>query len=302
MVGVSIAFACLVLGLFLQRQPNLPLEKITKWVNAYLLNIVLPALALLYIPEIQLGWDLLLPVSSAWFAFLLSWLIFGFLGKILKWDNQTTGCLVIVAGLANTSFLGFPVIEGLYGKEGLPIALLIDQGGSFLLVSSLAILAGSIYSHKEGNLKEVPLKILRFPPFGFLLITIAMSILGLKTPEILIPIVSLIGKTMAPMAVFAIGLKFSIDFDSLSSKFYWLGMGYRLLLAPLVVWLIYRNFLPVNSLEFKVTVLESGMAPMITGSIVAIQYDLKPKLATLLAGLGIPISILTILLWYFFLG
>ncbi|MEB2773778.1 AEC family transporter [Algoriphagus sp. D3-2-R+10] len=302
MTGAFIAFLCLLLGLFLQKQSNLPLETITKWVNAYLLNIVLPALALLYIPQIAPGWELLLPISSAWFTFLLSWLIFGMLGKILKWDRQTTGCLVIVAGLANTSFLGFPVVEGLYGKEGLPIALLIDQGGSFLLVSSLAILVGSIYSHKEGNLREIPLKILRFPPFGFLLVTIAMSILGWKTPEFLIPIVSLIGKTMAPVAIFAIGLKFSIDFDSLNSKFYWLGMGYRLLLAPLMVWLIYRNFLPENSLEFKVTVLESGMAPMITGSIVAIQYDLKPKLATLLAGLGIPISILSILVWYYFLG
>lgn len=302
MTGALIAFLCLLLGLFLQKQSNLPLEKITKWVNAYLLNIVLPALALLYIPQIVPGWELLIPVSSAWLTFLLSWLIFGILGKLLKWDRQTTGCLVIVAGLANTSFLGFPVVEGLYGKDALPIALLIDQGGSFLLVSSVAILVGSIYSHKEGNLSAIPLKILRFPPFGFLLITIAMSMLGWKTPEFLIPIVSLIGKTMAPVAIFAIGLKFSIDFDSLSSKFYWFGMGYRLLLAPLMVWLIYRNFLPANSLELKVTVLESGMAPMITGSIVAIQYDLKPKLATLLAGLGIPISILSIFIWYYFLG
>src|SRR5690606_38624376 len=140
-------------------------------------------------------------------------------------------------------------------------------GGSFLLVSSLSILVGSIYSHKEGNLGEIPMKILKFPPFGFLLATIAMSILGWKTPEFLIPIITLIGKTMAPMAIFAIGLKFSLDFDSLSSRFYWFGMGYRLLLAPLMVWLIYRNFLPEESLEFKVTVLESAMAPMITGSI-----------------------------------
>jgi predicted permease len=302
MTGAIIAFLSLLLGLFLQKQPKLPQEQITKWVNAYLLNIVLPALAILYIPQIDPGWELLLPISSAWFTFLFSWLIFGTLGKILAWDRQTTGCLVIVAGLANTSFLGFPVVEGLYGKEALPIALLIDQGGSFLLVSSLSILVGSIYSHKEGNLRAIPMKILKFPPFGFLLATIAMSILGWKTPEFLIPLATLIGKTMAPMAIFAIGLKFSLDFDSLSSKYYWFGMGYRLLLAPLLVWLVYRNFIPENSLEFKVTVLESAMAPMITGSIVAIQYDLKPKLATLLAGLGIPISILTIMIWYYFLG
>lgn len=302
MTGALIAFLCLLLGLFLQKRAEFPLEKVTNWVNAYLLNIVLPALALLYIPQIAPSWDLLLPISAAWFTFLLSWLIFGTLGKMLNWDNQTTGCLVIVAGLANTSFMGFPVIEGLYGKAGLPIALLIDQGGSFLLVSSLAIIVGSIYSHEQGNLAQIPIKILTFPPFAFLLLTMLMSLMGWETPEFLLPIVSAIGQTMAPVAIFAIGLKFSLDFDSLASRFYWMGMGYRLVFAPIAVYLLYANFLPTESLEFKVTVLESGMAPMITGSIVAIKYGLKPKLATLLAGLGIPISILSVMLWYYIIG
>ncbi|UZD21691.1 AEC family transporter [Algoriphagus halophytocola] len=302
MTAALIAFLCLLLGLFLQKRPGFPLEKVTQWVNAYLLNIVLPALALLYIPQIAPSWDLLLPISAAWFTFLLSWLIFGSLGKILNWDNQTTGCLVIVAGLANTSFMGFPVIEGLYGRAGLPIALLIDQGGSFLLVSSLAIIVGSIYSHEEGNLAQIPLKILTFPPFAFLLLTVLMSLMQWETPQFLMPIVAAIGKTMAPVAIFAIGLKFSLDFDSLGSRFYWMGMGYRLVFAPFAVYLLYANFLSTESLEFKVTVLESGMAPMITGSIVAIKYGLKPKLATLLAGLGIPISILSVMVWYYLIS
>jgi predicted permease len=57
-----------------------------------------------------------------------------------------------------------------------------------------------------------------------------------------------------------------------------------------------------DSLEFKVTVLESGMAPMITGSIIAMQFGLQPRLATLLSGLGMPISAITLALWYFLLG
>jgi hypothetical protein len=302
MTSAIVAFLCLLLGLFLQKLENFPLQKASRWVNFYLFNFVLPAMALVYIPEIKPGWELLIPISAAWFTFLLSWLIFGMLGKALKWDRQTTGCLIIVAGLANTSFLGFPIIEGLYGKEGLPIALLIDQGGSFLLVSSLSIVVGTIYSHQEGKLSGIPIKIITFPPFLFLLATLVMSFLGWKTPDFLLPAVSLVARTMAPVAIFAIGLKFSMDFDSLRSTHYWLGMGYRVLLAPAVVYLVYRNLLPAHELPFKVTILESGMAPMITGSIVAIQYDLKPKLATLLASLGIPISMITILIWYFLLG
>ncbi|MBN3521348.1 AEC family transporter [Algoriphagus lutimaris] len=302
MIPVIIAVLGLFLGLFLQNRDGFPTEKATKWTNFYLLNIVLPALALLYIPQIKAEWGLLIPISAAWFTFITSWIIFGILGKLLHWDRGLTGCLIIVAGLANTSFLGFPIVEGLYGKEGMPIALLIDQGGSFLLVSSLSIIVGSLYSHKSGKLSSIPIKIISFPPFGFLMGTLVMSILGVPTPEFLMPLLKLIGRTMAPMALFAIGLKFSLDFDSLKSRYFWMGMGYRLILAPILVWLIYRNFLPQDSLTFKVTVLESAMAPMITGSIVAISFDLRPKLATLLAGLGIPIAGLSLLFWYYLLG
>jgi predicted permease len=302
MIGVILAISSLFLGLFLQKTPGFPRNTASRWVQAYLINIVLPALALLYIPEIKPSWGLLIPISAAWFTFLLSWALFGFLGNRYNWGRNTTGCLIIVAGLANTSFLGFPVIEGLYGKAGLPTALLIDQGGSFLIVSSLSILVGSLYGNHSESLRKVPLKILKFPPFGFLVGTLVMSFFNLKTPELLIPLLQLIGKTMPPMALLAIGLKFSVDRSSLASRFFWYGLGYRLILAPALVWLIYHNFLPEDSLELKVTVLESGMAPMITGSIVAMKFGLQPRLATLLSGLGMPLSAISLLIWYFLLG
>ncbi|MBA4299198.1 hypothetical protein SAMN03080617_00058 [Algoriphagus alkaliphilus] len=302
MIGVILAISSLFLGLFLQKAPGFPRNTASRWVQAYLINMVLPALALLYIPEIKPSWGLLIPISAAWFTFLGSWALFGFLGKKYNWGRNTTGCLIIVAGLANTSFLGFPVIEGLYGKAGLPTALLIDQGGSFLIVSSLSILVGSLYGNHSESLRKVPLKILKFPPFGFLVGTLIMSFLNLNTPELLIPLLQLIGKTMPPMALLAIGLKFTVDRRSLASRFFWYGLGYRLILAPAVVWMIYRNFLPADSLDLKVTVLESGMAPMITGSIVAMKFGLQPRLATLLSGLGMPISAISLLIWYFLLG
>jgi hypothetical protein len=301
MLMLFFAVTLLALGIYLQSRPGFPQEKVSKWVNFYLFNFVLPALALLYIPQIDPGWELLLPISAAWFTFFCSWVLFGSLGKILDWDNATTGCLIIVSGLANTSFLGFPVIEGLLGKEGLPTALLIDQGGSFLLVSSVSILVASIYSHQESRLCTIPKKIISFPPFLFLTATLCMSFLGWKTPEFILPIAAVIGKTMVPASIFAIGLRFSLDFESLNSRFFWLGMGYRLVLAPALVWMIYRNFNFESELILQVTILESGMAPMITGSLVAIQYDLKPKLAVLLSGLGIPISVVSIVIWYFLL-
>jgi predicted permease len=79
-------------------------------------------------------------------------------------------------------------------------------------------------------------------------------------------------------------------------------LSYRLLLAPAFIWGLYAFFMPTSSLVFKVTVLESVMAPMITGSLLAMEFGLQPKLAALLAGLGIPLSGLTLLIWHFLLG
>ncbi|NVJ87135.1 MAG: AEC family transporter [Algoriphagus sp.] len=302
MIGGLIAFLFLLLGLYGQRRPGFPVEKAIKWVNSYLFNLVLPAIALLYIPSIKPRWELLIPISAAWLTFFLSWLIFGILGRLLHWSPQVIGCLSIVAGLANTSFLGFPVVEALYGKEGLPIALLMDQGGSFLLVSSIAIILGAIYSHQSGDFRQIPWKILKFPPFGFLIGTLIMSLLGWKTPEFLLPFLSLIGKTMAPVALLAIGLRFRVEKADLTSGYFWMGLGYRLILAPAIIYVLYQNFMDSDDLNFKVTVLESAMAPMITGSIVAINYNLAPRLAALLSGLGMVVSLITLGFWYFFLG
>lgn len=302
MTGAIIAVAFLLGGIILRSFKRFPAELTARRVQQYLIQVVLPALALLYIPQIKPSWGLLIPISAAWFTFLLSWAIFGFLGHWFHWGKNVTGCLIIVAGLANTSFLGFPVIEGLYGKEGLPTALLIDQGGSFLLVSSLSILVGSLYGNHSESLRKVPLKIIKFPPFGFLVGTLIMSLMGIKTPEFIIPILQMIGKTMPPMALLVIGLRFVVEMRSITSRYFWYGLGYRLFLAPLFVWIVYGQVMDTTSLEFKVTLLESGMAPMITGSIIAIQFGLQPRLATLLSGLGMPISAISLTLWYFLLG
>ncbi|MEY3647836.1 MAG: hypothetical protein RLZ13_721, partial [Bacteroidota bacterium] len=112
----------------------------------------------------------------------------------------------------------------------------------------------------------------------------------------------LISSSMAPVALGVIGLSITFDKQWIQSRYLWLGLGYRLLLAPAFIWALYADFMPTSSLELKVTVLESGMAPMITGYLLAMEFGLQPKLAALLAGLGIPLSALTLLIWHFLLG
>jgi predicted permease len=179
---------------------------------------------------------------------------------------------------------------------------LIDQGGSFLLVSTLGVYIGSRYGNGGRSVLQVFKKMILFPPFLLLLATLLMSYFRLALPSMFLPWLQGIGTSMAPVAMAVIGLTMSLDSKWTQNKFLWYGLGYRLLLAPACVWLIYGLILPSDSLTLKVFVLESGMAPMISGALLAMEFGLQPRLATLLAGLGIPLCGISLLLWQFFLG
>jgi malate permease and related proteins len=51
----------------------------------------------------------------------------------------------------------------------------------------------------------------------------------------------------------------------------------------------------------QVTIFEVAMAPQIGGAIVAMEHKLDPPLITLMVGIGIPLSFITLPLWWYVL-
>ena len=78
-----------------------------------------------------------------------------------------------------------------------------------------------------------------------------------------------------------------------------LGLGFKLVLGPLLMALLYIGALSWSGETSQVTVFEAAMGPQIGGAIVAMQYGLSPSLITLMVGIGIMLSFLTLPLWYF---
>lgn len=304
MANILLVIASLLAGFLLQWVPEFP-ENASKTFNAYLIYIVLPSIAILYLPEITISTALILPVLVAWITFFMSWLVFSKLGKFKKWDRSTIGCIIITAGLANTSFLGFPIIEALYGTEGLKIAVLIDQPGSFVIVSSFAIIVASIYGNTRQRKRVITKNILSFPPFLFFVIALAMNLLDIRTDGLAKTILERFALTLTPIALISVGLQTKLQAGAIKDQALWLGLGFKLLVAPLLIFILYGLILgsgPRDQLIYRVSVMEAAMAPMISGSIIAISYNLNPKLASLMVGIGIPLSFLTLICWYLVLG
>jgi predicted permease len=300
MTNFILIFFYLILGIVLQRVKQFPTNSY-KLLNKIVIYICLPALALYYIPKIHWNNQLLFPIGVAWIGFALSFVFFRFLGKKYGWSKKLTGCLILTAGLGNTSFLGFPIIQALYGQEGMKTAILVDQPGSFVVLSTLGILVATMYSKGEPNGTQIFKKIMLFPPFITFIVACLMNVLNFDFHEWMQFILQKVGSGVTPLALVSVGLQLRFESRSQHWRFLGLGLLYKLILTPAIIYVLYVVILNQNSKMIEVAIMESAMAPMITASILATTHGLKPRLSSMMIGFGIPISFITLAFWYFVL-
>lgn len=296
-----------MLGAALKKTGRLPAQTAAA-LNAFVIWVSLPALILLEIPKLleHTRWstELLIPVSMAWLLFALSVVTFLVIKKIKKWSNQTVGALTLTAGLGNTSFVGFPLLESLHGKEVIPTAVLCDQLGTFLTLSTLGIFYAIKHApqshHGASSDRQNLLKnIFTFPPFTALLFAILLWNTGLSTnEETRIPLERL-ASTLVPLALVAVGFQLRLSRSSLHMHWRAVGIGltFKLLAAPILLTMLYRFAFGSQSLATQITILESAMAPMITAGVVAEEFGFDHEVASLMIGIGIPLSLVTVPLW-----
>ena len=269
-----------------------------KAINSFIIYISLPALTLYYIPQIEIKQELIFPAAVIWIIFLISIIFFVILEKIFRWDKKTTGALILTGGLANTSFVGFPVLMALFGEEGLKIGVIIDQAGSFLVLSTLGVIIASVYSSGTYSFRKILIDILKYPPFWAFVISLIMIAAGIKNSEISSSILSKLGKPTIVLALISVGMQLKPKVDSMLWKELTSGLIYKLLIAPVIIFVIGLYLFGSKGLPFQVSVIECAMPPMVMGSVLATQFDLNPRLANFMVGIGIPVSASTLALWW----
>lgn len=298
MANIILLAVCLAAGIGLNKTGRFP-SATPAALNGFIIHISLPALAILHIHSMKIDFTLLLTAAMAWLVFGAAWCLFGTAGRIFKLDRKLVGALILVSGLGNTSFVGLPMIEAYFGKEQLGVGIIADQLGSFMVLSTLGILVATIYSSGSISPRQMARKILLFPPFQALVL--AFLLRPFPFPAWTVTILEKLGTTLTPLALVSVGFQIHFGGFREAAKPLLAALSYKLLLAPGMIWLLYVSILGVNGTVTQVTVFEAAMGPMITAGIIAIDHDLEPRLVTLLLGIGIPLSFITLHLWHQFL-
>lgn len=282
---------CLGIGVLAARYGRVP-QAAPPALNWWILNAALPALVLAEVPKLHFSSDLLLPVLAMWIVFLGAVVIFALLGRALGWDRGTIGALTLTCGLGNTAFLGYAMVEALRGPEALGPAIIADQIGCFMALSTGGVMTAAIYAGQQPKAHEIFQKVLFFPSFLAFIVALGVRELG-GWPESVAAILERLGSTLTPLALFSVGLQFRLSGDGDDTAPLLSGLAWKLALAPLAV-AFTGMLLGVKGLTFQVSVLQAGMAPMISAGILAAQSGLAPALANRIVSLGILASLGTV--------
>jgi predicted permease len=291
MSALLLLFVCLALGVLVARFARPP-AGIVPGINWWVINVALPALVLALIPRVRFDPQLWFPVTAMALVFGGAWLLFGLMGPRLGWSRSRIGALVLVCGLGNTSFMGYPLIQAMHGQAGLALAVVADQLGAFPILASAGIVVASIYSGRTPSASTIAKRIVTFPAFVALILGIAAGAAG-GWPRWLNDVLTPIGATLTPLALFSVGLQFKFQRGDRQMGAIVLGLGWKLLLAPLLC-LALGMTAGIGGLVLTVGVLQAAMAPMISAAILADEYELEPALANTVLGAGIVLSLLTL--------
>lgn len=276
---------CVPLGVLLRG--NLQTATLNHWA----LYVALPAITLLSMHRVQ-TLELAL-IASVWFVLAggIVWCLV--LGKLLSWDRQTVGALILCSAFSNTSFVGFPLLEAYVGPQALPAAAQVDQLGSFFLVSTVGQGIAAAAAGGSASPRKLLMSMARFP-------AIYASVLGLLSRDWPMPaaveeLLARLGSTLSPVALVAIGTTLRLPKADTWRELS-LGLGYKLVLAPTLL-LFFLPAVGLQGLPAKVALLEGAMAPMTTAALISLEYRLRPELTASMIGMGIPLSIGTVYLW-----
>lgn len=262
--------------------------------NSFVLYVSLPAIIFLNLPDLVINSEVWVPVGFHWGLLLLHFLLLWCLRFIFKWNKEIFSTLLVVTTLGNTAFLGIPLAEELYGKEAIPYAVIYDQLGSgiaFILYASFLI--PFLQGKKSRDSKEVLKDLIIFPPFIALILGFAFN--GVEFYPEVRKILEGLSATLVPAAIISVGYQLKLKLPRSVVSQMAVGLLIKLLAIPLVALLVIKTF-SLSGTSVSVSLMQSGMPPMITGGVLAIVNKMDEKLTVSLVGYGLVFSFLSVYL------
>ena len=267
--------------------------------NKVVLYLCLPAAVLLYVPQLQFELRLLGLVLTPWLLMLATLVLVALGSRLLGIDRPRQGVLLLCVALGNTSFVGYPMVRALLGEQALPYAVVYDQFGTFVLLSTFGLYVLASYGGgPRPGLQQMLGRVLRFPPVWALVL--GLTLMPATPPHWLGQALQMLADAMLPLVMLAVGLSIELKLPRAELPALGYGLLLKLVVLPALALPLAWAF-GLKPLALQASVLESAMPSMVTAAALAMMQGLAPRLAAALVAYGIVLSLITLPAWVWLL-
>jgi predicted permease len=235
-------------------------------------------------------------IAIAAFALIISFLMVVLawvLARIMRYDRLTASGFSLGIVFVNAGNYGLPLILFAYGQEGLARAALYFSM-SAILTQTLAIF---IAARGRAGVREALLNVLKMPLVYAVTAGLLFNLMGLTVPDPIMKSVDLAAGAAVPVMLVILGIELAhvtIENDRAAIG---LATFAKLVLAPLLAFPL-AYVMQLQGVARSVCIVEASMPTAVMASIVAVEFDARPKLVTgiVFASTLLSIISLTILL------
>ena len=259
--------------------------------NKIVVNIAIPSLIFLAMYNADLSnIKILLPITLICIIIgsLCGLLVYVF-SRARGYSKKTRWTLVGTSTLFNSGFIGYPVVLGVFGAEGLVRAVFYDMGSTILFLC-LGILFILLFG---GKYTSIIRRTLLFPPLWGIILGIFTNLMHLNLGFITLNVLKYLSGAAIPIIMISLGLSLEVG----GLKNYFGAASFvtitRLMISPLIAILIV-SILGLHGLEGTVTVVEAGMPSAMLSLVLAASYELDIKAAAACIFLSTVISMISL--------
>jgi hypothetical protein len=184
------------------------------------------------------------------------------------------------------------MVEGLLGADHLASAIAYDQVGTFVGLALWGSFVASTYGAGEGGWKSILNRLVRFGPFLALLASLVFRVIEL--PEDVYPILNGIGKTVAPVAMCALGLRFTLSVSRSVQVPALFGLVTKMAVLPGLVYVVAVLVGSPHDIAWSTSILQAAAPPMVTAGVVAVGAGLSAELVAFMVGVGTLVSFVSL--------
>jgi len=222
---------------------------------------------------------------------LLGWLV----GRLFRLSRLDTIALVLALMFVNAGNYGLTLLELRYGDEG------VVRGIAYFVVSTILAYSVGILVASSGQrtVREALAQLARVPAVYAVVLALLVYGFDLTVPAPLLKGIQIAAEGSIPVMLLVLGMQLA-DLRAMEGlKLAWLATGLRLVVAPLMaLWLADKMHL--EGLNRSAMLLEASMPTAVLVTVLATEYDVRPRLITtivVLSTLLSPFSLAVFITW-----